>query len=337
MANTYYTDQGKIVFDGVTARASDLNNINTAVNTGFNAVEVAIDNLELQTPVNVELARKWAEQTVDVLVDADSYSALHHATKAAASANTATNKATDAATSEANALTYRNSAEGFKNTATTQAGLAVAAFDSFDDRYLGSKAVAPTLDNDGNALATGAMYWNSAGSKMYVYNGSLWEQTVVAAGDLALKAPINNPTFTGTVGGITKAMVGLGNVDNTTDALKPVSADQAAAIDLLKNVPANAKSSSYTLILTDRGKSIDTTANVLIPTNASVAFPIGSVITIFNNSTASITVAAVTPGTTTVRTAGTTSVATVTISNYGIATVRKVATDVWVLFGVGIA
>lgn len=40
---------------------------------------------------------------------------------------------------------------------------------------------------------------------------------------LDLKAPINNPTFTGTVGGITKSMVGLGNVDNTSDANKPVS------------------------------------------------------------------------------------------------------------------
>ena len=40
---------------------------------------------------------------------------------------------------------------------------------------------------------------------------------------LAAKAPINNPNLTGTVGGITKAMVGLENVDNTTDANKPVS------------------------------------------------------------------------------------------------------------------
>lgn len=46
---------------------------------------------------------------------------------------------------------------------------------------------------------------------------------------LAAKAPINSPTFTGTVGGITKSMVGLGNVDNTSDAAKPVSTAQAAA------------------------------------------------------------------------------------------------------------
>ena len=44
------------------------------------------------------------------------------------------------------------------------------------------------------------------------------------------KAPIANPTFTGTVGGVTKAMVGLGNVDNTSDANKPISTAQAAGL-----------------------------------------------------------------------------------------------------------
>ena len=49
---------------------------------------------------------------------------------------------------------------------------------------------------------------------------------------LDLKAPINNPTFTGTVSGVTKSMVGLGNVDNTSDANKPVSTAQQTALDL---------------------------------------------------------------------------------------------------------
>ena len=45
-------------------------------------------------------------------------------------------------------------------------------------------------------------------------------------------APIASPTFTGTVAGITKTMVGLANVDNTSDANKPVSTDTQAALDL---------------------------------------------------------------------------------------------------------
>ena len=46
------------------------------------------------------------------------------------------------------------------------------------------------------------------------------------------KAPIASPTFTGTVSGITKAMVDLGNVDNTSDANKPVSTAAQTALDL---------------------------------------------------------------------------------------------------------
>lgn len=49
---------------------------------------------------------------------------------------------------------------------------------------------------------------------------------------LDAKAPINNPTFTGTVAGVTAAMVGLGAVNNTADSAKPVSTAQATAIAL---------------------------------------------------------------------------------------------------------
>jgi len=45
------------------------------------------------------------------------------------------------------------------------------------------------------------------------------------------KAPTASPTFTGTVSGITKSMVGLGNVDNTADADKPVSSATQTALD----------------------------------------------------------------------------------------------------------
>ncbi len=52
----------------------------------------------------------------------------------------------------------------------------------------------------------------------------------------SLKAPINNPTFTGTVSGIDKTMVGLSNVDNTSDANKPVSTATQTALDLKENI-----------------------------------------------------------------------------------------------------
>ena len=54
--------------------------------------------------------------------------------------------------------------------------------------------------------------------------------------NVALKAPSASPTFTGTVSGITKSMVGLGSVDNTTDAAKPVSTATQTALDLKANL-----------------------------------------------------------------------------------------------------
>ena len=60
--------------------------------------------------------------------------------------------------------------------AAASASAAAAIYDSFDDRYLGSKTSNPTLDNDGNALLTGALYWNSTVGEMRVYNGAAWQQ-----------------------------------------------------------------------------------------------------------------------------------------------------------------
>ena len=50
-----------------------------------------------------------------------------------------------------------------------------------------------------------------------------------------MKAPLASPTFTGTVNGITKAMVGLGNVENTSDANKQTSIATQSALDTKAN------------------------------------------------------------------------------------------------------
>jgi len=67
---------------------------------------------------------------------------------------------------------------------------------------------------------------------------------------LALKAPIDAPTFTGTVSGISKTMVGLGNVDNTSDALKPISTATQTALDLkASNIALDMKANTTDLAL----------------------------------------------------------------------------------------
>jgi hypothetical protein len=88
-----------------------------------------------------------------------------------------------AQTSATSAATSASSAATSASSAATSASSAATSFDEFDDRYLGSKANAPTLDNDGNALLEGALYWNSTNKNMNVYNGTAWE-VVTTSGDI---------------------------------------------------------------------------------------------------------------------------------------------------------
>ena len=89
-------------------------------------------------------------------------------------------------------------------------------------------------------------------------DGSVTTAKIAAAGiaqsavtdlvtDLGLKAPKADPTFTGTVAGITKSMVGLGNVDNTSDANKPVSTAQQTAIDAKLSLAGGTMTGKITL------------------------------------------------------------------------------------------
>jgi hypothetical protein len=69
---------------------------------------------------------------------------------------------------------YVDTVAGSATAAAASATAAAASYDSFDDRYLGPKASAPSVDNDGNALIEGALYWNSTSNAMLAWDGSAW-------------------------------------------------------------------------------------------------------------------------------------------------------------------
>jgi hypothetical protein len=69
---------------------------------------------------------------------------------------------------------YVDGVAGSATAAAASAAAAATTYDNFDDRYLGAKTSAPTLDNDGNVLITGAIYWNTPGATMYAWTGSAW-------------------------------------------------------------------------------------------------------------------------------------------------------------------
>ena len=113
---------------------------------------------------------------------------------AEASADSAVASATAASLSEAAALSYSNTAVDAKDDAVVaqlaaEAALAstLAAYDNFDDRYLGAKASDPTTDNDGDPLIGGALYFQT-GAGMKIWTGSTWEFAYVPGATYLAKA-----------------------------------------------------------------------------------------------------------------------------------------------------
>jgi len=124
--------------------------------------------------------------------------AAYSSQTAAASSQTA------AAASASTASTQASNAASSATSASSSATSAAASFDSFDDRYLGAKSSNPSTDNDGNALLTGAKYFNSSSNQIFVWTGSAWqsikptssEQTNINA--LAASAVIADMALLGT-------------------------------------------------------------------------------------------------------------------------------------------
>jgi hypothetical protein len=92
----------------------------------------------------------------------------------AAGGFTITGLGTPTSDNDAATKVYVDAVAGSATAAAASAAAAATTYDNFDDRYLGAKASAPSVDNDGNALITGAIYWNSSSNQMYAWTGSAW-------------------------------------------------------------------------------------------------------------------------------------------------------------------
>jgi len=116
-----------------------------------------------------------------------------HATTATTKASEASTSATNAASSATTASTQASNASTSASSAASSATAAAASLDSFDDVYLGSKSSDPTVDNDGDALTEGDLYYNSSSNTLKYYNGSAWVG-IVADTDIKVLVSSNDTT-----------------------------------------------------------------------------------------------------------------------------------------------
>jgi hypothetical protein len=244
---------------------------------------------------------KW-----DLLVDAAS--ATTSATNAAASATAAANSASAASTSETNAATSATTAttkageastsatnaETAKTAAETAQAAAEAALDNFDDRFLGAKSSDPTVDNDGDALTDGALYFNTTDDVMKVYDltNTQWRQIQLSTSDQAnvntVAADLSGSNTIGTVAGsianVNTTATNIANINTTAGIdteISNVSSNSSAIVAVNNNETninaVNANSTNINLVATNNTNvtnvgsnisSITTAANNLADINA---------------------------------------------------------------------
>ena len=171
------TSKGLAV-DAQTAAETAESNASDHADDAVKAAYGAVDTLQtLSDSSTLYSARHYAAKAEESYTNTSSTIDAAIATATAAAASSATDSANSATASANSATASANSATAAASSASAAQAAedaALAALDSFDDRYLGTKTSAPTLDNDGNALVAGALYFNTTTNEMKVYDGSQW-------------------------------------------------------------------------------------------------------------------------------------------------------------------
>ena len=142
---------------------------------------------------------------------------------------------------------------------------AEAILDNFDDRYLGAKASDPTLDNDGNALQSGALYYNTTSDEMKVYDLTLttWisisyvPTTLTSLSDTNLSTPSNGQVLSYDFGtskwvNTTPTSVTVNNTLTSTSTTEALSANMGKTLKDAQDLKAPAANPVFTGLITEQ-------------------------------------------------------------------------------------
>jgi hypothetical protein len=157
--------------------ADDIDSVVLVATNIADVIDLADNLTELLLADTYAAAALASATAADVSSDAAAISATAadgSADAASASEIAAELAETNAELAEVNAETARGLAVDAQLAAEAALASTLLAFDSFDDRYLGAKTSDPTLDNDGNPLVAGQLYFNSVSGFMKVYTGTIW-------------------------------------------------------------------------------------------------------------------------------------------------------------------
>jgi len=176
-ATTYATNAA----NSATAAASSASSASSSASSASSSASTASTQASNASTSATNAASSASGASTSATAAAGSAStASTQASNASTSATNAASSASAASTSAANAATSATSAETAKTAAESARDATLAAYDSFDDRYLGAKSSDPSVDNDGNALTAGSLYFNSVDNVMKLWTGSAWVAAYVS-------------------------------------------------------------------------------------------------------------------------------------------------------------
>ena len=143
----------------------------------------------------------------------------------------AVNAASGAVTAKQQAEAAQTASENAQTAAESAQTAAELALDNLDDKYLGAKTTDPALDNDGENLVDGALYFNTTDDVLKVYN-------LASTSWLATKPTDSELTNINALGPIASDITTVAGISSDVTSVSGISSDVSSVATITPGVTA---------------------------------------------------------------------------------------------------